>query len=150
MTETTGNHAEVRRVVDLIDNLVDAKDWAGCRDLFADTVAVDFGALGGPPARMSADELVTGWRTNLYADKASFHMRTNHDIDVSGDTATVRSKGYALNILSRALGDGLWEVWGNYVHHLVRVRGQWRCDGMRVSVVHARGNETVRTYVPAD
>ncbi len=61
---------EIRRVVDEIDNAVDAKDWAKARTFFADKVAVDFTSLaGGKPAQITADELVGGWRTNLYADK---------------------------------------------------------------------------------
>ena len=33
---------EIRRVVDAIDDAVDAKDWSACRGYFADTIDVDF------------------------------------------------------------------------------------------------------------
>jgi hypothetical protein len=141
---------EIRAVVDGIDAAVDAKDWERCRAYFTDTVHVDFEALeGGPPARIPADDLIAAWRTNLYADKASFHSRTNHEITTKGSKADVVSKGYAFNRLSRPLGDDLWEVWAVYTHALVRTKAGWKCQAIGIAqVLHARGNELVRTYVP--
>ncbi|MBP2338062.1 hypothetical protein JOF41_004240 [Saccharothrix coeruleofusca] len=141
----------VQLVVDGIDNAVDDKDWARCRRYFTDQVDVDFAALdGGPPARIPADELVGAWRRNLYAEKASFHSRTNHEITIRGDRATVRSKGYAFNRLRRPLGDDLWEVWAYYAHELVKTPEGWRCRAIAISeVLHSRGNELARTHVPS-
>ncbi|MEJ3748811.1 nuclear transport factor 2 family protein [Actinomycetes bacterium KLBMP 9797] len=140
----------IRAVVDGIDDAVDAKDWARCRAYFTEEVDVDFAALGGgPAARITADELIGGWRRNLYAEKASFHMRSNHAITVDGDRASVRSKGYAFNRLARPLGDALWEVWGHYAHRLVRTRDGWRCTAIGLAAVaHARGNELAWTHTP--
>ncbi len=143
------DEAEIRRVVDGIDLATDAKDWALCRGYFTDEIYADFTSLaGGSPGRMPADDLVDAWNTNLYADKPSHHMRTNHRISVDGDEAEVFSKGYALNILDRDTGSDLWEVWGNYTHTLERTPGGWRCSGMTIVAIHARGNEMVRQYVP--
>ncbi len=143
------DEAEIRRVVDGIDLATDAKDWALCRRLFTDEIYADFTSLaGGYPGRMPADDLVGAWTTNLYADKLSHHMRTNHRISVDGDEAEVFSKGYALNILDRDAGSDLWEVWGNYTHTLSRSSEGWKCSGMTFVVVHARGNEMVRQHIP--
>jgi hypothetical protein len=140
----------IRAVVDGIDDAVDAKNWAKARTYFTTEIDVDFAALeGGPPTRMPADSLITAWQQNLYADKLSFHQRTNHDIAVQKDQATVVSKGYAFNRLDRLLGDALWEVWAVYHHELVRTRDGWRCSAIALAeVIHARGNELARTYVP--
>jgi hypothetical protein len=100
---------EITRVVDAIDNAVDAKDWERFRSYFTTEIHADFTSLaGGSPSNMPADDLVGAWRTNLYADKLSHHMRSNHRIDI--DEAEVFSKGYALNILSRPVGSDLWEA----------------------------------------
>ena len=141
--------ADITRVVDEIDNAVDAKDWERCRGFFTEEIYADFTSLaGGSPGNMPADDLVGAWRTNLYADKLSHHMRTNHRVTLDGDSAEVFSKGYALNILNRGTGSDLWEVWGDYVHTLERADGGWRCSGMTFTVTHARGNEMARDHLP--
>ena len=143
------DEAEIVRVVDGIDDAVDAKDWEASRALFADEIFVDFTSLaGGEPGRIPADDLVDAWRTNLYADKPSFHMRTNHRVSVDGDRAEVLSKAHALNILLRDRGSDLWETWGYYVHTLERRGSGWICTGMTYTVAYAQGNEMVREYVP--
>ena len=143
------DEAEIRRVVDGIDLATDAKDWEICREYFTDEIFADFTSLaGGEPTRMPADDLVGAWKTNLYADKLSHHMRTNHRISLQGDQAEVFSKGYALNILKRDAGSDLWEVWGEYVHTLERTPEGWRCSGMTFNVTHARGNEMARLFMP--
>ena len=140
---------EIRRVVDEIDNAVDAKDWTKARTFFADRVNTDFTSLaGGKPAQITADELVGGWRTNLYADKKSFHLRGNHRIQINGSRAEAFSKAFAFNLLEKGKVTGLWEVWGNYTHTLERTKDGWKVSGMTLDVIHQRGNEKVRTYVP--
>jgi ketosteroid isomerase-like protein len=143
------DRSEITLVVDEIDNAVDAKDWERCRSYFTDEIYADFTSLaGGSPANMSSDDLVGAWATNLYADKLSHHMRTNHRVTIDGDRAEVFSKGYALNILHRPNGSDLWEVWGNYTHTLERTGEGWKCSGMTFVVTHARGNEMARDYLP--
>ena len=143
------DEAEIRHVVDGIDLATDAKDWDLCRGYFTDEIFADFTSLaGGEPVSMPADGLVNAWKTNLYAEKLSHHMRTNHRISTDGDRAEVFSKGYALNILRRDTGSDLWEVWGDYIHTLERTPDGWRCSGMTFIVTHARGNEMVRQFVP--
>lgn len=141
----------IQRVVDAIDNAVDSKDWIACQEYFLDEIFVDFTSLAGDqPGLGPSNNLIDSWRTSLYADKKSHHMRSNHHITIDGDKAKVFSKGYALNILARGLGDGLWEVWGDYVHTLHNTPEGWKCSGMAFTVTYARGNESVRDCLPSD
>jgi hypothetical protein len=144
------DEAEIRRVVDGIDSSVDAKDWDLCLTFFTTEIYVDVVSLaGGEPAHIPAAGLVGSWQKNLYADKYSQHMRTNHEIDIHGDKAVCISKGYAFNRLERKNGDTLWEVWGVYRHTLDRTgESEWKVSGMTLSVTHTRGNEMVRDYLP--
>ena len=96
---------------------------------------------------MPADDLVSAWKTNLYPEKLSHHMRTNHRISLEGDRAEVFSKGYALNIPKWDNESDLWEVWGEYIHTLERTADGWQCSGMIFLVTHARGNEMARQFV---
>jgi len=140
---------EIRRVVDEIDNACDAKDWAKCRTFFTDEVDVDFTSLaGGEPSRVKADDLIGAWNANLFAEKKSFHMRSNHRIEIEGTRAEAFSKGYAFNLLESGEVTGLWEVWGEYVHTLERDADGWKVSGMTLTVTHKRGDDRVRTYLP--
>src|SRR5215213_6474782 len=138
--EKIADELEIRRVVDEIDNSCDAKDWAKCRSFFADEVDVDFTSLaGGEPSRMKADDLVGAWKTNLFAEKKTFHLRSNHRIEIEGTRAEVYSKGYAFNLLESGEVSGFWEVWGEYFHTLERAAGGWKVSGMTLKVTHKRG-----------
>lgn len=139
----------IRRIVDEVDNLCDEKNWAKLREFFATEVDADFTSLdGGEPARISRDEFVGAWETNLFAGKKTFHQRTNHRIEIDGDAAFVTSKAYAFNLIESGDAAGMWEVWGVYTHTLRRSNGGWLVSGMTIDVVHQRGDEKVRKFVP--
>ena len=147
--ERIADETEIRRLVDEIDNACDLKDWTRLRVCFTDEISVDFTSLaGGEPAKIKADDLVKGWKTNLYAAKKSFHQRTNHSIKIKGSEAEVFSKAYAFNLLETGKVTGLWEVWGNYTHTLRKTENGWRCSGMTLEVIYQRGDENVRNFVP--
>lgn len=143
------DESSIRRVVDEIDNACDLKEWERLRTYFTDRVAADFTSLsGGEPAEISADDLVGAWKTNLFPGKKTFHQRGNHVIEVASDRAMVFSKGYAFNLLESGDVTGLWEVWGNYTHSLVKTTAGWRVDGIKLEVLYQRGDDRVRNYAP--
>ncbi len=138
------NERAVIRIADRIDRAVDAQDWRLARSYFADSVAVDFSSLSGqPPATIPSDDLIAGWAANLKSSKTSLHLRTNHDVVIDGDHATLNSNGYAWNRME-GNGDPLWEVWGTYEHRLTRGEGGWKVDGFTFRATHERGNPWVK------
>ena len=147
--QTLADEMKIRRVVDEIDNAIDEKNWVRARTFFADKVAVDFTSLaGGEPAQITADELIGGWRENLYDDKKSFHQRGNHRIEINGRRVKVYSKGYAFNLIEKGKIKGLWEVWGSYTHTLEKTDDGWKVSGMTLNVTHTRGDDRIRSYQP--
>lgn len=135
----------VIRIADSIDRAVDAQDWKRARSYFADRVTVDFSSLSGqPPATIASDDLIGTWSANLKGSKTSLHLRTNHQVVIEPDAATVSSNGYAWNRME-GNGDPLWEVWGTYEHHLTRSGASWKVDGFTFRMTHERGNPWVKT-----
>lgn len=131
------------RITNQIDRAVDDKDWPRARSYVADRVTVDFSSLSGQPAAtIAADDLIGAWSGNLKGNKTSLHMRTNHDVAIEGERATVVSTGYAFNRME-GNGDPLWEVWG-YRHSFTHQNDGWKVDGMSLSVAHERGNNWVK------
>ena len=149
--ESLADESEIRRVVDEIDNLCDRKDWEKLRSFFTDEVVADFTSLaGGEASTIKTDDFIGAWKKNLFAEKKTFHQRGNHRIKISGDKAEVFSKAYAFNLLEEGEITGLWEVWGNYTHTLTRTETGWKCSGMTLEVIHQRGDESVRTFIPGE
>ena len=149
--DTLVAQTEMIRIADALDAAVDAKDWALARSFFADTISVDFTSLvGGEPATIPADALISGWSGNLTEEKASFHLRGNHRVTFEADgSATMLSHGYAWNRMERGAlaengGDALWEVWGTYVHGFVETDAGWQIDAMTFTATAERGNAFVR------
>lgn len=149
--ETLLDHAEMIRIADAIDAGVDSKQWEATRAFFTQTIDVDFSSLvGGEPATIAADALISGWSANLTAAKPSFHMRSNHSITFhDADNATLFSHGYAWNRMAEGAleengGDPMWEVWGNYEHGFTRTEDGWRVNAMSFFAVAERGNPFVR------
>jgi len=135
----------VIRIADAIDRAVDVQDWPRARGYFADRVTVDFSSLSGqPPATIAAADLIGTWAANLKGSKTSLHLRTNHQVVFDGNSATVSSNGYAWNRME-GNGDPLWEVWGTYEHHLIRLGAGWKVDGFTFRMTHERGNSWVKT-----
>jgi SnoaL-like domain len=133
--------------IDALDLAVDAKDWTAARALFADQINADFSSLGGAPGHISADDLVGGWRTNLYEAKPSFHMRGGAKVTLGNGAAHIVGNGYAWNALPARAENNLWEVWGRYEFDLVRTESGWKITAMKFVATHQRGDPTVRTEV---
>ena len=129
-----------------LDVAVDAKDWAAARSYFADDVRVDFTSLaGGEPATIASDDLIGGWRANLFEEKPSFHLRGNHLVELNGDAASMTSHGYAWNKYDALAdkGGAFWEVWGVYEYDFARIDGVWNITAFTFRATHQRGNAAV-------
>ncbi len=144
--EVQDDRARLIDIANALDVAVDAKDWGAARSYFADDVTVDFTSLaGGEPATIPADDLIGGWRANLFAEKTSFHLRGNHVVAIDGDGASMVSHGYAWNKYDALADDGgaLWEVWGVYEYDFARLGGDWKITAFTFTATHQRGNAAV-------
>jgi hypothetical protein len=133
------------RIATEVDIAVDRKDWTKARSFFADNVRVDFTSLvGGEPATIKSDDLITGWSGNLKGNKQSHHIRGGALVTITGDKASVYSNGYAWNKMPGGKDGDLWEVWGNYVHDFERTNDGWKITGFTFNMVHERGSMFVK------
>jgi hypothetical protein len=140
---------ELRRVADELFIATDQKDWTAVRRLFVDgPIEVDMSSLaGGSAVQITADQLISGFRTGLHAGKISHHLATNYRVRVDGDRGELWAHGYAWNrVPSFPNGTDLWETWGNYRLTYRRERQGWRLDGFRYYSKLTRGNDVVRTH----
>ena len=152
--DTAADERQIRAVADQLFISTDQKAWPEARALFADgDIAVDMTSLaGGVPLRMTADDLIAGFRAGLHAGKTSHHLVANCQVTVdrSGDRASLFAHGYAWNrVASLPPGEDLWETWGTYRLSFRRIDGRWSIDGFRYDSKLTRGNDAVRTHTEA-
>ena len=139
----------IARLADELFITTDLKDWTAARALFVDgEIEVDMSSLvGGGPVRMTADQLLDGFRKGLHPGKTSHHIAGNYRIRVEADRAELWAHGYSWNrVAAFPAGSDLWETWGNYRLTCRRGDAGWRLDGFRYFAKLARGNDAVRTH----
>jgi hypothetical protein len=105
---------------------VDDADWGRFRDLFTDTLHVDFSQAGMPAADFSRDDFVDFARQGLEVWDARQHLSMNHEVgfdEDDPDRAELRSYMYAQHHMQ---GAPTFVMHGSYEHTVVRTPAGWR------------------------
>lgn len=105
---------------------VDAADWERFRDLFTDSLYVDFSQAGMPAADFPRDDFVNFARQGLEVWDARQHLSTNHEVEFHEDDldcAELRSYMFAQHHMQ---GAPTFIMHGSYEHTVVRTPGGWR------------------------
>jgi SnoaL-like domain len=121
----------------------DRRDWDALRGVLDEAVTVDWTSLnGGEPMRLSADELVAGWKEALGGFRATQHLVGNVLVEERGEEhATVTCYGHATHLLPDDLGDSRWIVGGHYELELTRRNGDWRIGAATFTATWGAGNK---------
>lgn len=149
MPDDLSTRAELARIIDELFITADRKEWKALEALFVDgPIDVDMTSLtGGTPARITAADLVAGFKVGLHAGKATHHMTTNYRFTIGSDRAEAWVHGYAWNrVPAMPPGRDVWETWGNYHLGFVKVSGSWRLSAFRYFSTRTTGNDAVRTH----
>jgi ketosteroid isomerase-like protein len=133
--DATPSDREILNLVYRYPELIDAGDFAGVGELFAEGTLVfeaDDGTVVGEAT--GADAVASTFSTVMVYDDGTPHTRhviTNPivEIDEAGGTALCR---YYITVFQRTDGFPLQPVWANrYEDHLRRVGGKWRLHRRR-------------------
>jgi len=117
---------EIREVLIRYGEYLDAKDYAGYASLFAsDGVWTGgFGSATGPAGIQAMLEKNLGKPEPGYINKTSFHLMTTEVIDVTGDTAKVRSRYMFFTATPES--KPVPSLAGRYLDDFVRENGAWK------------------------
>lgn len=117
---------EIREVIILYGEYLDARDYAGYASLFAreGMWSGGFGSATGPAAIEKLLEDNMGIPEAGFINKANFHLNTTIVVDVDGDTATARSRYLFFTATEENRPHVL--LAGRYVDQFVREDGAWK------------------------
>jgi SnoaL-like domain len=112
----------IGRLLALYGHLVDAKDWAGLRGLFATDAIFDLSAYG-LPALIGIDQIMEFF---LSAEHPQAHHSSNVVIGPDGSAVSARSKWLVGNADGSTAG-------GDYDDIVKKAAGEWRFAQRRVT-----------------
>lgn len=135
MTEPTSLEGRIQRLEDHATIValatryavaIDEADWDAFRDLFTETVHIDFSQAGMPAADFPRDDFVAFAKRGLEVWDARQHISSNHRVtfDDHDDTrASLRSYMFAQHHMA---GSPAFVMHGSYEHVVTRTGTGWR------------------------
>ena len=142
MTElqTLIDERDIRDVVFRYCRSLDTKDWSLLDEVFMSDSTAE---LGTPTTLVGIEAIRGRIRKRLEHLDDSQHLVGNHEIDVTGDTATHRCYLQAQHVRADAHGSPNYIVAGRYEDRLVRTANGWRIAHRTLTVMWTEGNVTV-------
>lgn len=120
---------------------VDDRDWDVAEDCLAPRVDFDMSSLTGEaPAVLGSADIVAVWREALSHLAAVHHQSGNHEVEVSGEEASLFCYGTAFHFLPNASGRNTRMFVGTYDMRLRKHRGAWRIHRLRYDSKFLDGN----------
>jgi hypothetical protein len=118
----------------------DGRRWDELPGIFAPKVRLDYSALFGWDAyEMSAAEVASSWARSL-SPVTTQHQVTNHQVDNTGDAATVTASFQATHV---AENGGRWVVGGDYRYELIRADRRWLIRAVTLTPRWETGDRSV-------
>jgi SnoaL-like domain len=145
-TATREEWAAIEETIIRMGWLIDRREWHELLGLFTDRVKIDYTSLfGGEPETITAEDLVSRWRTILDTLAATQHLIAGVLIDLRGDEAEATANVIGTHVLPNASGGPTWTVGGTYWFTLVRHNGCWRISTLTLDVAWVDGNQHILT-----
>lgn len=138
-SNTTDRESIAATVVD-VAHFIDHKQWRELRDLYADTVQMDYTSLfGGEVQEQRGDALIEAWR-RLLTPIVTQHLLGPIAVEINGASATARChvRGYH-HAKGTPAGED-WMVAGHYVFHLGKDGSMWKIRAMKLETFYQTGN----------
>ena len=136
--------ARVTALITTLFEATDNRDWDTVASLFADSVQMDYSALGAEATTQSPRQIVESWKAFLPGFDLTVHQPHNFAVWVTPRTTEPEPKTRAsatLDALASHLLNGEdWTVFAGYDIELIKEGGDWKIARMRLSVYDQKGN----------
>ncbi|MEM9340495.1 MAG: nuclear transport factor 2 family protein [Bacteroidota bacterium] len=142
-TVSTGSVTDQSEIISLMKTLfneTDNRNWEAVKQTMADTVYVDYTALGGDAGFKTPDEIVSGWQSLLPGFDRTVHQPHNFSVWVAGERASATLDAIATHYIHGTNHGNQWTVFVGYDTEYVKDNGVWKLARIDVSVYDQSGN----------
>lgn len=123
---------------------VDNRNWDDVRNLFADTVLLDYTSMvGGEPANLTSELIIESWKGLLPGFDCTHHQLGNFVINADLEIATAFCYGTATHYLKNDSGNNVWTVVGSYNFELISDASDWKISKMKFNLKYIDGNSSL-------
>jgi hypothetical protein len=150
--------ADRAQIIDVIGSVgfyADQRRWDRVAAAFANPAVIDFrssqttAAGGTEPSRLTPQEIVTAWQSQLPGYQHTQHLITNPIVRIEGERAFVTSQVNATHYLPNDAGEHYWIFVGFYEHELTRTAAGWKITLMRAYKLFDLGNPELPSLASA-
>ncbi len=142
--DTSADEATIREVINGLFAAVDAREWDRVASFFADSVQMDYSALGAEPATQSPKEIVEGWQQMLPGFERTVHNPHNLAVwavpHMTEEGAPARATATYDALATHVLEGRDWTVFAGYDSEFVKEDGQWKIARTRLSLYDQTGD----------
>ncbi len=132
--------AEITSLIKTLFNETDNRNWEAVKQTMADSVYVDYTALGGDAGFKTPEEIVTGWQALLPGFDRTVHHPHNFAIWVAGNRATSTLDAIATHYLHDADGENQWTVFVGYDTEYIKQNDDWKMARIDLAFYDQSGN----------
>ena len=143
MTTPSTDAAAVEALITELFQATDDRRWDNVRATMADSVYVDYSALGGEPGLQTPQQIVGGWEQLLPGFDRTTHQLHNFSVWTAGDRATATFDAIATHVIPGASGGDDWTVFVGYDTEFTRTDGRWKLARIDLSLYDQQGNENL-------
>jgi SnoaL-like domain len=137
---TAVDQIEIVQLIDRFGFAIDLRDWEKFQSVFHSSVEFDYSSIQGPAGNLTPEQIVADARRDLGGFQVTQHVITNHQITLSGNSATCQAHVRATHFLPNDRGDSSLETGGWYDAGLIRSDAAWKIQRWKYSVLWSRGN----------
>lgn len=145
----TSDHQQITELVYTYALGVDTRNWALYRSIFAGVVAIDFTSYsGGQAFAVHADAWLDRVKPVFTGLAATQHSMTNPLVSIDGDRAMCTMYMQAFHVLEPSsitptTDENSFTIGGYYTDTFVRSEDRWLVNGVALTVLWRRGNESI-------
>jgi hypothetical protein len=143
--------SEQNAIIDTINSLfiyTDQKDWENVLKCLADDVLFDMTSMtGGESGRLSAKQIVDGWKEGLKKIQQIHHQAGNYRVSFTGEGADAFCYGVALHYLPNPSNNNTRTFVGSYNFHLIKPGSAWKIDKFKFNLKFIDGNKDLESSI---